>query len=161
MKWERAKEWERERERESFRNQKPYLTKVHGLESTPTVSLAASESEKDRAQPDDVSSVMYLPSLTMRSSGIRSSSLLSMMLWCGIPIAKLQNYDKHAEGFETWMLSLYPFMCYKALVIQYFCYQGPGSYEIHYKCLDDGFGSIIILSIAHHRRSKGEELWSL
>ena len=39
---------------------------------------------------------MYLPSLTMRSSGIcSSSSLLSMMLWCGIPIAKLQNHDKN------------------------------------------------------------------
>ena len=36
--------------------------------------------KKHRAQPDDVSSVMCLPSLTVRSSGIRSSSLLSMML---------------------------------------------------------------------------------
>jgi len=38
---------------------------------------------------------MYLPSLTVRSSGIHSSSLLSMMLWCGIPIAKLQNHDRY------------------------------------------------------------------
>ena len=69
--------------------------KVHGLEAHPILSLAASKSEKDRAQPDDVSSAMYLHSLTVRSSGIRSSSsLLSMMLWCGIPIAKLQNHDK-------------------------------------------------------------------
>jgi len=55
--------------------------KAHGLEAPPVLSLAARESEKDRAQPDDVSTVMHLPSLTMRSSGIRSSSsLLSMML---------------------------------------------------------------------------------
>ena len=70
----------RERERESLRNRKPYLMKAHGLEACPLLSLAASESEKDRTQPDDVSSVMYLPSLTVRSSGIRSSSLLSVML---------------------------------------------------------------------------------
>jgi len=55
--------------------------KAHGLEAHPLFSLAASESEKDRTQPDDVSFVMYLPSLTVRSFGIRSSSsLLSMML---------------------------------------------------------------------------------
>ena len=71
---------ERERERESFRNRKPYLMKAHGLEAHPLLSLAVSESEKDHTQPDDVSSVMSLPSLTMRSSGTRSSSLLSMML---------------------------------------------------------------------------------
>ena len=98
---ERAIEREREREWESFRNRKPYLMKAPGLESTPTPLPAASESEEDRAQPDDVSSVMYLPSLTVRSSGICSSSLLSVMLWCGIPIAKLQNHDIHS-GFECF-----------------------------------------------------------
>ena len=36
--------------------------KARGLEAHQLLSLAASESEKDRAQPDDVSSVMYLPS---------------------------------------------------------------------------------------------------
>ena len=77
---ERAIEREREREWESFRKQKPYLMKAPGLESTPTPLPAASESEEDRAQPDDVSSVMCLPSLTVRSSGIRSSSLWTMML---------------------------------------------------------------------------------
>jgi len=52
------------------------------------------KAKKNHAQPDDVSSMMYLPSLTVRSSGIHSSfSLLSMMLWCGIPTAKLQNHD--------------------------------------------------------------------
>ena len=94
MKKERERERDRKREREweRFQNRKPYLMKAHGLEAHPLLSLAASKSEKDRTQPDDVSSVMYLPSLTVRSSGIRSSSLLSMILWCGIPIAKLQNY---------------------------------------------------------------------
>ena len=78
---ESARVRERERERESVRNRKPYLMKAHGLEAHPLLSLAASESEKDRTQPDDVSFVMYLPSLTVRSFGIRSSSsLLSMML---------------------------------------------------------------------------------
>ena len=77
---ERAIERDREREWESFRNRKPYLMKAPGLESTPTPLPAASESEENRAQPDDVSSVMCLPSVTVRSSGIRSSSLLSMML---------------------------------------------------------------------------------
>ena len=78
----RAIERERERESdcESFRNRKPYLMKADGLESTPTPLPAASESEEYRAQPDDVSSVMCLPSVTVRSSGIRRSSLLSMML---------------------------------------------------------------------------------
>ena len=71
---------DREKEWESFRNRKPYLMKAPGLESTPTPLPAASESEEDRVQPDDVSSMMCLPSVTVRSSGIRSSSLLSMML---------------------------------------------------------------------------------
>ena len=75
----RAIERERERVRE-FPKLKALLDEGTRLGSTPTPLPAASESEKDRAQPDDVSSVMYLPSLTMRSSGIRSSSLLSMML---------------------------------------------------------------------------------
>jgi len=61
--------------------------------------------KKHRAQPDDVSSVMCLPSLTVRPSGIRSSSLLSMML-CGIPIAKLQNHDKDPEFLESILLVL-------------------------------------------------------
>ena len=54
---------ERERERESERVSKtnmPYMMKAHGLEAYPLLSLAASESEKDRAKPDDVSSVMYI-----------------------------------------------------------------------------------------------------
>ena len=74
---ERATERESEKERvREFLKPKALLDEVH-----PLLSLAASESEKDRTQPDDVSSVMYLPSLTMRSSGICSSSpLLSMML---------------------------------------------------------------------------------
>ena len=54
----RARARVRERERESFQNRKPYLMKVHGLEAHPILSLAASKSEKDRVQPDDVSSVM-------------------------------------------------------------------------------------------------------
>ena len=90
----------RERERESFRNWKRYL-KAHGLVAHPLLSLAASESGKDRAQPDDISSVMYLSSLTVKSSGICSSFLLSMMLWCGIPIAKLQNHDTGQEKMST------------------------------------------------------------
>jgi len=49
---------------------------AHGLEAHPFLSLAASKSEKDHAQPDDACSVMYLPSLIVRSSGISSSSLL-------------------------------------------------------------------------------------
>ena len=74
---ERAIERERERVREPPKNRKPYLIKAHGLEAHPLLSLAVSESEgTNRAQPDDVSSVMYLPSLTVRSSGIRSSSSL-------------------------------------------------------------------------------------
>ena len=77
---ERPIEREREREGESFLNRKPYLMKAHGLEAHPLFSVAASKSEKDRAQPDDGSSVMYLPSPTVRSSGIRSSSLFSVML---------------------------------------------------------------------------------
>ena len=63
-----------------FLKLKALLDEGARLGSTPTPLPLASESEKDRAQPDDVSSVMYLPSLTVRSSGIRSSSLLSMML---------------------------------------------------------------------------------
>jgi hypothetical protein len=71
------REGERAIERERERVRKPYLIKAHGLEAHPLLSLAVSESEgTNRAQPDDVSSVMYLPSLTVRSSGIRSSSSL-------------------------------------------------------------------------------------
>ena len=74
--------------------------KAPGLESTPTPLPAASKREEDHVQPDDVSSMMCPPSLTMRSSGIRSSSLLSMMLWCGIPIAKLQNHDTSLQFWK-------------------------------------------------------------
>ena len=49
---------------------------------------------------------MCLPSLTVRSSGIRSSSLLSMMLWCGIPIVKLQNHDTHLHISTTALSSI-------------------------------------------------------
>ena len=56
--------------------------KAHGLEAQPLLSLAASKSEKDRAQPDDVSSMMYLPSLTVWSSGICSSSFVhDVVMW--------------------------------------------------------------------------------
>jgi len=63
-----------------FPKPKALLDEGAQLGSTPTPLPVAGESEEDRAQPDDVSSVMYLLSLTVGSSGTRSSSLLSMML---------------------------------------------------------------------------------
>ena len=80
MKSEREREREKERVRE-LPKPKAQLDEGAWLgkhtHSSPWQQLKA----KDRAQPDDESSVMYLPSLTVRSAGIRSSSsLLSMML---------------------------------------------------------------------------------
>lgn len=38
---------------------------------------------------------------------------------------------KHTESFETPMISLYPSVCYKALVTKCYCYLAVCSYEIH------------------------------
>ena len=69
----RVIEREREKVRE-FPKPKALLDEAHPLLSQQQAKV------KKTAQQDDVSSMMYLPSLTVRSSGIRSSSLLSMML---------------------------------------------------------------------------------
>ena len=75
------KEQERERERE-LPKLKALIDEGTRLGSTPTPLPVASKSEEDCMQPDDVSSVIYLPSLTVRSSGVRSSSFVrDVMMW--------------------------------------------------------------------------------
>ena len=62
----------------SFQNQKAYLMKVHGLEAHPPLCLADRESERalENKQTNRNTYLPYLPSLTVRSSRIRSSSSL-------------------------------------------------------------------------------------